>query len=109
MSSFEVLERLEEVIDQRRREKPSGSYVVELLSGGEPAIAAKIREEAAELIDAAGDSEATVHEAADLLFHTLVLLGARKVPLREVCVLLEKRFGIGGLAEKAARTQGKAE
>jgi len=104
MSSRDVIDRLEAVIDGRRRERPDGSYVVRLLDGGEPALGAKIDEEAAELVAAAGDRAATTHEAADLLFHMLVLLRARDVSFGEVAAELERRFGIGGLAEKAARS-----
>jgi len=109
MSSFmQVIERLEGVIDSRRRERPEGSYVTRLLEGGEGAMAAKLREEAEELIEAGPDRSATAHEAADLMFHTLVLLGAREVPMAEVCAVLERRFGTGGLVEKASRAQGAA-
>lgn len=106
MAFLHVIERLEGVIEARRRERPEGSYVTRLLDGGESAIAAKIREEAGELIDAGSDSGATAHEAADLLFHTLVLLRTRGVCFADVCSVLENRFGIGGLAEKAARSAG---
>jgi phosphoribosyl-ATP pyrophosphohydrolase len=102
MAASDVIERLEQVIADRLRERPRGSYVTRLLDGGEPAIAAKIREEAAELCSAAGVPE-SVHEAADVLFHVLVLLGARGVGFAAVCGELERRFGTGGLAEKAAR------
>jgi len=102
MSDTDILERLERVIATRARERPAGSYVTRLVDGGEPAIAAKIREEAGELCAAATPDE-TVHEAADLWFHTLVLLAARGVELSAVCRELARRFGTGGLAEKAAR------
>ena len=103
MSEVDVFERLEQVIRGRVRERPEGSYVTRLLAGGEPALAAKIREEAGELIAAAGGRSETVHEAADLLFHVLVLLAARGVELAAVRQELDRRFGIGGLAEKAGR------
>jgi len=106
MSSSAVLERLEQVIAERRRERPAGSYVTRLLEGGEAAMTAKLLEEAAELAEAdPGDAKHTAHEAADLLFHALVLLGARGVALAEVCAVLEGRFGIGGLVEKASRSR----
>ena len=102
MAAGDVIERLEKVIQGRVRERPEGSYVARLLEGGEPAIAAKLREEAAEL--GAPDAD-TVHEAADVLFHMLVLLGVRGVEFGAVCGELERRFGTGGLAEKAARSR----
>jgi len=102
MVTSDVIERLERVIQGRVRERPAGSYVTRLVEGGEPAIAAKVREEAAELCAAAGEGE-SAHEAADVLFHVLVLLGLRGVPFAAVRAELERRFGTGGLAEKAAR------
>ena len=103
---LDVIDRLERVVESRLRERPAGSYVVTLLDGGEPALAAKLREEADELARAAGDAAATAHEAADLLFHVLVLLGARRVRFADVCAELERRFGTGGHQEKAARAAG---
>jgi len=84
------------------------SYTAELLSGGVEKIGGKILEEAAELIDAAGETEDEghqhmIHEAADLLYHTLVLLAARGVRLAEVEAELARRFGVSGLEEKASR------
>jgi len=104
----EILDRLYEVIRARARERPSGSYVVSLLDGGPDAIAAKLREECEELVAAAagGDERHTVHEAADLLFHIWVLLGALELPPEHVYAELERRFGTGGLEEKAARHPG---
>jgi len=102
MSDTDILARLERVIATRVRERPAGSYVTRLVEGGEPAMTAKIREEAHELCTAATHDE-SVHEAADLWFHTLVLLAARGVELAAVCRELERRFGTGGLTEKAAR------
>jgi phosphoribosyl-ATP pyrophosphohydrolase len=102
MSDADLIERLERVIESRMRERPESSYVAQLLAGGEPALSAKLREEAEELIAAALRGE-TVHEAADLVFHLLVLLASRGVQFAAVRAELERRFGTGGLAEKAAR------
>lgn len=106
MAGSDVFERLGAVIEQRRRERPEGSYVVQLLDGGHAAIAAKVREESDELIEAAAGNDAahTAHEAADLLFHTLVLLSHAGVEPAAVYDELDRRFGTGGLAEKAARS-----
>ena len=105
MAGAEVLDRLFAVIEARRRERPPGSYVVELLAGGLPAIAAKLREESEELIEAAAQDDAahTAHEAADLLFHTLVLLASAGVAPAQAYAVLEQRFGVGGVVEKRAR------
>ena len=104
-----ILDRLFEVVKRRRDERPEGSYVVSLLDGGWAAIAAKVREEAGEVVDAARDEsdEAVAREAADLLFHLWVLLASRGVAPVDVYRVLEDRFGIGGHEEKAAR--GRAE
>ncbi len=100
-----VLDRLYEVVLDRIRERPEGSYVASLVSGGAESVGAKIREEAEELIEAANgrDPAHTAHEAADLLFHAWVLLGTAGVEPRAIWDELERRFGIGGLEEKAAR------
>ena len=105
MSRSDVLDRVYAVIRERKRERPAGSYVVQLLDGGVGAIGAKLREESAELVEAVGQPDAAqiAHEAADLLFHVWVLLGAVDVTPAQVYEVLEKRFGVGGLAEKAAR------
>jgi phosphoribosyl-ATP pyrophosphohydrolase len=98
------------VIAARRDRPPEGrkSYVVALLEGGVPAIGAKIAEEAGEVVEAAaepGDAgrDHLIREAADLVFHTMVLLGHRHVGWEEVEAELARRFGLGGFEEKAAR------
>jgi len=105
MASAKILEQLADVIAQRRRELPAGSYTTTLFQGGHAAIAAKLREESQELIEAAAgeDAAATAHEAADLLFHTLVLLEQAGVAPADVFAELERRFGTSGLDEKRAR------
>lgn len=106
-----VLDRLTDVIRQRRDERPEGSYVVSLLDDAPARPAAKVIEEAGELAEAATEAlgaQALVHEAADLFFHALVLLVAEGVDPAQVWAELERRFGISGLAEKAARKQPDA-
>jgi len=89
-----MLERLERTIEERKVSRPAGSYVAGLLASGEPEVCRKIGEEATEVITAAlggqGDRRVT-EEVADLWFHTLVLLGARGIPLREVLKELARR------------------
>ena len=110
----DVLDRLEAVVRQRLRERPAGSYVVELDDGGDPAVAAKLVEEAYEVVHALGEEEETarraalIHEAADLLFHLFVLLGRADVTLDDVRGELAGRFGLGGLTEKSRRKAGDA-
>jgi phosphoribosyl-ATP pyrophosphohydrolase len=105
MSGARILDRLFSVIEQRRRDRPEGSYVVKLLEGGDAAIAAKIREESEEVIEAAAsrDADHTAREVADLLFHTWVMMAAADVSPERVYAVLEERFGTGGLVEKARR------
>jgi phosphoribosyl-AMP cyclohydrolase / phosphoribosyl-ATP pyrophosphohydrolase len=89
-----MLERLERIIEERKVNRPAGSYVAGLLAAGEAQMCRKIGEEATEVITAAlggeGDRRLT-EEVADLWFHTLVLLGARGIPLREVLKELARR------------------
>ncbi|HEY6869180.1 MAG TPA: phosphoribosyl-ATP diphosphatase [Novosphingobium sp.] len=101
------LARLEATIAARRGADPSTSYVAKLNARGLPKIAQKLGEEATETVIAAlaGDRTELVGEAADLLFHLLVLLGARDVPLAAVLAELDRREGVSGIAEKAARTE----
>ncbi len=88
-----VLSRLEAVIDERRQTMPETSYTASLLRGGVRAIGAKITEEAEEVVRAArGESDERVaEEAADVLYHLLVLLAARGVPLTRVLDVLAAR------------------
>ncbi len=102
----EVLESLEQVIASRKGSDADRSYTARLLAGGVAAAGAKVTEEAGELVQAAvaESDERVVSEAADLVYHTLVLLACREVPLARVEAELARRFGVSGLAEKAART-----
>lgn len=103
---MDTLSRLETTIAARRAAAPDASYVAQLHARGLPVIARKLGEEGVEAVVAAlsGEREELVGEAADVLFHLLVLLGARDIPLAEVLAELDRRDGISGLAEKAARS-----
>ena len=73
----------------------------------------KIMEEAAELVEAAGEEgsegrEHVIHEAADLVYHLFVLLGYRDVGLQDVEAELARRFGTSGLAEKESRSESSS-
>lgn len=105
MSSPDTLARLEATIAARRAADPESSYVARLNARGLGKIAQKLGEEATETVIAAltQDHKALVGEAADLLFHLMVLLGAKHVPLQEVLAELDRREGTSGIAEKAAR------
>ena len=96
---------LEALIASRSAASSDGSYTAKLLRGGPPLAARKLGEEALEVVIASlqGDRPALVGEAADLLYHLLVVLKAGKVPLDEVMAELARRTGQSGLAEKASR------
>ena len=104
-----TLGALERVIAERKAAPPGArSYVRSLLDGGVAKIGGKVVEEAAEVVEAAGEPGDPgrvhlVHEVADLVFHLMVMLAARDIPLAEVEAELARRFGVGGLDEKAAR------
>lgn len=102
---METLARLEQTIAQRRGASPEESYVAKLADRGVPVIARKLGEEATETVVAAlaGTREELVGEAADVLFHLMVLLGVKDIPLAEVMAELDRREGTSGLVEKAAR------
>jgi phosphoribosyl-ATP pyrophosphohydrolase len=102
----ETLRQLESTIAARRDADPATSYVAKLHAGGVPLIARKVGEEAIETVVAAlsQDKVALTGEAADLLFHLLVLLNAKGINLADVEAELARREGMSGIAEKAART-----
>ncbi len=89
-----MLDRLEKIVASRKEAAPAGSYVAKLLARGEPTVCRKIGEEVVEVIAAALGGEGDqrlVEEIADLWFHTIVLLGARSIPLRDVLEELARR------------------
>jgi phosphoribosyl-ATP pyrophosphohydrolase len=101
----DVLQRLAATIRSRRGNEPARSYTRQLLDAGPGRCAQKLGEEAVETVIAAvgGDARALTGEAADLVYHLLVLLECRQVGLGDVLAELESRMGTSGLAEKAAR------
>lgn len=100
------LARLSETIRARRGADPDSSYVARLFAKGRERIAQKVGEEAVEAVIAStkGDAEALKGEAADLIFHLAVLLDSLGLSFEDVLDELERREGISGLAEKAARS-----
>jgi len=103
----EVLRALAKAIEERRQADPEQSYVARLHARGLDEILKKLGEESAETLIAAknDDADALVSEMADLWFHALVVLSARGRHPDDVLAELARRFGISGVAEKAARTQ----
>ena len=100
-----TLTRLEHVISQRKAADPDSSYVAKLNSLGLPIMARKLGEEAVEAVVAAlaDGKDELVEEAADVLFHLMVLLSAKDIPLSDVMAELDRREGVSGLDEKASR------
>ena len=109
--SQDSLARLAAVIDQRRQGDPDKSYVARLFSKGTDAILKKIGEEATEVVMAAKDGDRTriVGETADLWFHCMVALAAFDLKPADVLAELERREGLSGLEEFAARKAAKRE
>jgi len=101
----EILTQLAAVLEARKSADPGSSYVAGLYAKGLDAILKKIGEEATETVIAAkgGDRAQIVHETADLWFHTLVLLAQQGLQPEDVLKELDRRFGLSGLEEKAAR------
>lgn len=104
--SNDILERLAATI-RARRTATGSSYTRQLLDAGPASCAKKLGEEAIETVIAAtSESEDKLkEEAADLLYHLLVLLESRSVSLEDVLSVLERRSGTSGLEEKSSRTQ----
>ncbi len=100
-----TLEKLNATITSRKGAAPESSYTAKLLSQGPEKCAKKFGEEAFELAMAAVLNNKTnvTNEAADVLYHLLVLLHSTDVPLADVLAVLEKREGTSGLVEKANR------
>ncbi len=101
----DVLNELAAVLEQRKSADPDSSYVARLYAKGLDTILKKIGEEATETVIAAkgGDRDQVIYETADLWFHCLVMLAERGIAPAEVLAELQRRFGLSGLAEKAAR------
>lgn len=101
----DTLQRLAATIRERAGATAETSYTRSLLDGGPEKCAKKLGEEAAEAVIAgvSQDDAALRGEAADVLYHLLVLLEARKVPFEDVLAELEGRMGVSGHEEKAAR------
>ena len=101
----DILQALYQVILERKENPSESSYTATLMTKGIDKILKKLGEEATELVIAGkgGVRDEVVYEAADLFYHTLVLLAYRDIPLDEVLAELRRRFGVSGIEEKAAR------
>lgn len=103
-----TLSDLDAFLATRATASPDESYTARLLSKGPGYSAKKLGEEAVEAVIAAvqGDAKGLKMESADVLYHLLVVLRARGVPLQDVLDELERRTGQSGLQEKASRPKG---
>ena len=101
----DTLERIAQIIEQRKGHDPESSYVARLIAKGDDAILKKIGEEATETVLAAkdGDRLHLVREVADLWFHCMILLARHGLGPQDVLAELHRREGISGIDEKAAR------
>jgi len=100
-----ILERLAATIETRKGADPDTSWTAKLLAKGPEKCAEKFGEEAVEAIIEAvkGDQTALTNEAADVLYHLLVMLASRDVDLADVLAELGWREGVSGIEEKAGR------
>lgn len=108
MGQFDQLEKLTQHIAQKSSASPDESYTAKLISKGVGKCAKKFGEEAVELALASVgiDKSEVTKEAADVLYHLLVLLKAADVSPDDVMAELKRREGTGGLVEKASRSDG---
>ena len=104
MSGF-TLSDLERIVEERSKASPDESWTAKLFAAGQPKAAKKLGEEAIEAVMAAvtNDRDNLTYEAADLLYHLLVVLKIAGIPLENVMGELERRTAQSGLQEKASR------
>ena len=103
----DMIERLEAVIAERRRGDPASSYVAKIAHKGRAELAKKLGEEGVELALASvqDDRAGATSEAADLVFHLLMLLADMDLSFADVCAELERREGRSGIDEKNSRKE----
>ncbi|GAC1044997.1 phosphoribosyl-ATP diphosphatase [Rhizobium sp. No.120] len=104
MSGF-TLSDLERIVEERSKASPDESWTAKLVAAGQPKAAKKLGEEAIEAVMAAviNDRDNLTYEAADLLYHLMVVLKIAGIPLENVLGELERRTSQSGLQEKASR------
>ena len=103
----DILEAVYQIILDRKNHPTEQSYVASLYAKGLDKILGKLGEEATELAVAGkgGERQEIVGEAADVIYHMLVLLGYYEIAPEEIYAELRRRFGISGIAEKESRTK----
>ena len=106
-NSTNIINRLSLLLKERKNSPHSSSYTSQLFIEGTEKIIAKIKEESEELIESAEadvlDKNSIIHEAADLLFHVMVLLAYKDIDPSKILEELENREGVSGLEEKSKR------
>jgi len=107
----DILNRLADLLEQRKSADAQTSYVANLYAKGMDSILKKVGEEATETIIAAknGDQQHLIYETADLWFHTLVMLAQAGLKPQDVLDELARREGLSGIAEKESRVAGSKE
>ena len=102
-----ILDRLADLLEQRKVADPSSSYVTKLYAKGMDSILKKVGEEATEVVIAAkdGNKQEIIYETADLWFHTLVMLAKADLKPQDILDELARREGLSGIDEKSARTK----
>lgn len=101
----DVLNRLSDLLEQRKTADPASSYVAKLYAKGMDSILKKVGEEATETVLAAkgGNKQEIIYETADLWFHTLVMLAKADLRPQDVLDELARREGLSGIIEKEGR------
>lgn len=104
---YDIYDTIYHIIQERKHADPKSSYVASLLQKGDNSILKKVVEEAGEFCFACKDNQEDqiIYEAADLMFHTLVALGAKNVHPERISSELKRRFGRSGIEEKNSRNE----
>ena len=103
----DILNRLADLLEQRKSANPDSSYVAKLYAKGMDAILKKVGEEATETVIAAkgGNKDEIIYETADLWFHTLIMLAKAGLKPQDVLDELARREGLSGITEKESRSK----
>lgn len=104
---YDIYDTIYHIVQERKQADPKTSYVASLLHKGDNSILKKVIEEAGEFSFACKDNNEheIIYEAADLMFHTLVALGAKNVHPERIVSELKRRFGRSGIEEKQSRNE----
>ncbi len=103
----DILQKLNQVLNERKQADPDSSYVASLYAGGTDKILKKLGEEATETVIAGkgGKRDEIIYETADLWFHSLVLLAHNEIDPQLILDELDRRYGLSGHEEKASRSK----